>query len=65
MPRVLRPPAEAAIGRGGHRPRPPPAVATWQARQVFDRAEVDGLGRRMEERKRSAMEQMGMTARAR
>jgi hemerythrin-like domain-containing protein len=33
-----------------------------QARQVFDDAELDDLGRRMEERKRSAMQEVGMAA---
>ena len=33
-----------------------------QARQVFDAAELDDLGRRMEERKRSAMQDVGMAA---
>jgi hypothetical protein len=33
-----------------------------QARQVFDDAELDDLGRRMEERKRSAMRDVGMAA---
>jgi hemerythrin-like domain-containing protein len=33
-----------------------------QARQVFDDAELDDLGRRMEERKRSAMQDVGMAA---
>jgi hemerythrin superfamily protein len=33
-----------------------------QARQVFDEAELDDLGRRMEERKRSAMQDVGMAA---
>jgi hypothetical protein len=31
-----------------------------QARQVFDDAELEDLGRRMEERKRSAMREVGM-----
>jgi hemerythrin-like domain-containing protein len=31
-----------------------------QARQVFDDAELEDLGRRMEERKRSAMQEVGM-----
>jgi hypothetical protein len=33
-----------------------------QARQVFDDSELDDLGRRMEERKRSAMLEVGMAA---
>jgi len=33
-----------------------------QARQVFDDAELDDLGRRMEERKLSAMQDVGMAA---
>jgi hypothetical protein len=33
-----------------------------QARQVFDEAELDDLGRRMEERKRSAMQEVGLAA---
>jgi hypothetical protein len=36
-----------------------------QARQVFDRQELDDLGRRMEARKRSAMQEMGLAATAR
>jgi len=36
-----------------------------RARQVFDRAELDDLGQRMEGRKRSAMQEMGMTDRTR
>jgi hemerythrin superfamily protein len=32
------------------------------ARQVFDDAELDDLGRRMDERKRAAMEELGMAA---